>query len=201
VLHTELGDEIQFLGIALDADPEAAREWVDAADPRPTFPVLVDPAHRVAELYGLVNVPSTVWIDEAGRIARPPVIAPADDTFRDFSGVDSSVHHQQLRRWLATGELPFDDDEARDRQPVATEDEQLARAERRLAVWLLQRGHDDAAEAHFARAFELAPHDFTIHRGSMPLRGEDPFGMPFFDFWQRWEEAGRPGYGSADTNG
>ena len=48
--------------------------------------------------------------------------------------------------------------------------------------------------AHLARALELAPDDWTIHRGSMPVRGLDPFGQDFMDFYERWQAAGRPGY-------
>ena len=75
-----------------------------------------------------------------------------------------------------------------------------ARVERRLAAWLHRHGDDEAAVVHFDRAVQLAPLDFTIVRGSMPLRGDDPFGASFFEFWERWQEAGRPGYGAAEPD-
>ena len=71
--------------------------------------------------------------------------------------------------------------------------------ERRLAAWLHRHGHDDVAVAHFDRAVQLAPLDFTIARSSLPLQGESPFGEKFFDLWERWNDAGRPGYSSAET--
>jgi peroxiredoxin len=189
--------EIQIISISLDNSPDAAREWVDAA--APDYPVLLDANHTVAEQYGLYNVPSVVWIDEDGKVARPPVIAPGDDTWREFTSVDSSVHHDQLREWVRTGTLP--DDESAVSEHMASESPRLqqARAERRLGAWLARNGHESTALAHFERALELAPLDFTIVRGTMPLRDKDPFGEEFFAFWEEWEAAGRPGgYTSAD---
>ena len=176
--------------VALD-EVDAAREWIDAAGP--THPSLVDPDHLIAERLGITNVPSTVWIDEDDRVVRPPVIAPVDDLFRDFTGVDSSVHHDQLRAWVRDGIAP----PTREVQGPSAE-EQLARAERRLGAFLHRRGRDDRASVHFGRAAELAPMDWTIRRGTLPMLGDDPFGQTFFDFMGEWTEAGRPGYGAAD---
>ena len=172
------------------------RQWAVDEPPAPlTYPVLVDRDHALAELYDVVNVPSTVWIGEDGRIARPPVIAPADDKFKEFTQIDSTAHHAALRRWVRDGVAPLTPDQVRARREAPTPELQAARVERRLAMYLLRAGRPDLAETHLARALDLAPTDFTIHRGSMPVRGLDPFGQEFFDFWQRWEDAGRPGYG------
>ena len=185
------------IAVALDEDLDAIRQWARDEPKVPlTYPLLVDRDHVVAERYGIVNIPTTVWIDEHDRMVRPPSIAPADDTFRDFTHIDSSVHHTALRRWVLDGVAPLTDDEIRARQTPPDPDLQRARAERRLAAHLLRTGGRDHAERHLAAAMTLAPNDWTIHRGSMPMRGEDPFGQAFFDFYQGWEAAGRPGYGA-----
>lgn len=191
-------DGLDIVSVAMDDSAAAAQEWVDAADPTPTFPVLFDREHLLSELYGITNVPSVVWIDEDDHIVRAPVIAPGDDEFKAFTNIDSTVHHEQLREWVRTGHVPDDEAEVRASQQAPTEAEQLARLERRTGAYLAREGRTEAAERHFARAYELAPMDFTIRRGTLPLRGEDPFGEPFFDFYAEWEAAGRPGTGSAD---
>jgi uncharacterized membrane-anchored protein YjiN (DUF445 family) len=78
--------------------------------------------------------------------------------------------------------------------PADDEDLRRARALRRLAAWLHRHGHVELAEEQFQAAVDLAPLDFTIRRSSMPLRGKDPFGAEFFELWEEWNEAGRPGY-------
>src|SRR5262245_41343216 len=63
-----------------DGDP---LPWIQAASP--TYPVLIDREHRLAELYGVVNVPQAIWIDEAGRIVRPAESAGAYEGFRQMN--------------------------------------------------------------------------------------------------------------------
>ena len=77
--------------------------------------------------------------------------------------------------------IRFPEDEVRRRQLLPTAETQLARAERALAWRLHQRGRTEAARRHFERAGQLAPHDWTIRRGSMPIVGQNPFGPEFFE--------------------
>jgi peroxiredoxin len=194
-LQDELGDDVVVISVALDEDPDAVRHWAleDPAEPV-RLPVLVDRNHVIAERYGVINVPSTVWIDEGGTIVRPPAIAPGDDQFREFTNIDSEVHHDELRRWVRDGELPAQPAEVAKRQIDPSDDLQRARAERRLAMHLFRTGREDAAARHLQAAIDLAPNDWTIVRGSMPVRGLDPFGAEFFEFVEQWEAAGAPSY-------
>jgi thiol-disulfide isomerase/thioredoxin len=185
----QLSDELKAHGldivtVAVDEDPAEVRPWVQDG-----LPTVVDPEHRVSDVFGIAHVPSTVWLDEQGRVVKPPTIAPGDDQFQEFTQVPAAQHHDALRRWVRDGEVPAV-------ETVPEDDAQLraARAERRLAAWLHRHGHPDAAEEHFAAAVSLAPLDFSIRRGSMPLRGQDPFGTEFFALWEQWNDAGRPGY-------
>jgi peroxiredoxin len=190
-VQNELGPAgLSIFSVALDNSAEDARPWVEAGDAN--YPVVVDSAHETAERYGITNVPSTVWIDEAGLVVKPPTISPGDDQFRDYTKIDSARHHDALRRWVNDGEVP---EPATVASSPRTADEQLAQAERRIGAWLHGHGHVEAAAAHLARAVELAPWDWTVRRASIALRGEDPFlGGEFLAFWQEWDEAGRPGY-------
>jgi hypothetical protein len=50
--------------------PEASRAYIEAAAPE--HPSLLDPTHQMDALFGVVNIPNVVWIDETGTIVRPP---------------------------------------------------------------------------------------------------------------------------------
>ena len=70
-LRSELHPKgLEIVTVALDTGgADAVRPWLDAA--RPEHPALIDVAHVVDELLGIVNVPNAVWIDEEGMIVRP----------------------------------------------------------------------------------------------------------------------------------
>jgi peroxiredoxin len=182
---------LEAVAVSFDDSVEAAKPWVDEASL--SFPAAVDVNHRVAELFGVINVPSTLWFDEEGRMVRPPTIAPGDDRWREYTGVDADKHHNALRDWVLNDSV--DDSLMQRWSAPGAEDAGLARAHRRVGAWLHRQGKDDLAAMHFAEAKRLAPFDWTIRRGTMPLQGEDPFGQPLFDFWEEWEAAGKPSYG------
>lgn len=50
-------------------NPAHPRQWIDAA--APTHPSLIDTTHVTDELFGFINIPMAVWIDETGMIVRP----------------------------------------------------------------------------------------------------------------------------------
>jgi hypothetical protein len=178
--------------VALDKSPDDARPWIEAA--KPAHPSLIDVRHVLADLYNIVNVPTVLWIDERGRIVRPNDVAFGTDTFRHITGLDSAKSLAAIRAWVR-GELPaLPVERVRGLQSLPTPSGQQARAEFALARWLVEHGQPEVAERHFVRAGELAPHDFTIRRGSMPIRGIDPMGPHFRTMLQDWIAAGHPYY-------
>ncbi|CAI9401246.1 Thiol-disulfide oxidoreductase ResA [Nocardioides sp. T2.26MG-1] len=190
-LQEELADAgLRLFSVALDADPEDARPWIEQA--APTYPVAVDTAHVTAERYGITNVPSVVWVDEHDRIVKPPTIAPGDDQFVEFTQIESARHHDLLRAWVRDGTLPEVPDRA---AAERTDDEQLALAHRRIAAHHQRAGRTDAAKTQLALAQDLAPWDWTVRRGGIAMTGGDPFlGEEFTSFWEEWDASGRPGY-------
>ncbi len=72
VLRNELhplGLEVVTVSLELSG-PEASRPYIEAAGAQ--HPSLLDPTHQMDALFGVVNIPNVIWIDEAGVIVRPP---------------------------------------------------------------------------------------------------------------------------------
>jgi hypothetical protein len=166
------------LAIALDT-ADAARPWIEAA--KPAYPALIDRQHHVAALYGMVNVPEAVWIDENGRIVRPTETAGAYDGFRSRDPVTGTippdvaettarakrVYMEAVADWARNGAASrhaLDPATARERLRRPSDDAALAQTHFRLATWFLAKGEEARAVPHVAEARRLHPESWTIFR-------------------------------------
>lgn len=193
-MQDELSDyNFQVIAVAIDENVEAVRGFMEGI----TYPVLMDVDHVLTELYAISNVPSVVLIDENDTIVQPNWNAYATDTFKEYTGIDSGEQLDVIRRWAIDGTPMMTADEAKTAVGDLSADEEQARLHFRIANHLRGQGDDEGAARNFDRAGELAPHDWTIRRAMMPLRGGDPFGDEFFALAAEYQEAGRPFHGVA----
>ena len=54
--------------VAMDMRPADALGWIERA--APTHPSLIDTTHQTGHLFGFINIPMAIWIDENGVIVR-----------------------------------------------------------------------------------------------------------------------------------
>ena len=184
---------------------EHARQWIEAA--KAEYWCLIDTEHRVADLYGMVNVPQSVWIDEAGRIVRPPettgstdhfrrmdlktrTMAPEDQAARNAARV---AYLDAVKAWVTTGAHALPADAARRRLPANTPEIARAYAHFRLGVWLRGQGRTAEADRHLAEASRLHPESWNMWRQAADLDEVGKASGP--DFWKRVQALGdRPYY-------
>lgn len=197
MLQDELADhDFQVIAVAIDEDVDKVRAFTDGI----TYPVLMDAEHVLTELYAISNVPTVLLIDADDRIVQPNWNAFSTDTFRDFTGIDSGAQLDAIRRWVIDDEPLVTPDVARSAVGDLSADEERARLHFRIATTLRTRGDEERAALHFDRAAELAPHDWTIRRAAIPLRGGDPFGAEFVALNAEFTAAGRPYHGIASRS-
>jgi AhpC/TSA family len=210
-LYEELRDRrFVVLAVALDSGGAAsAGQWILAA--KPTYPCLIDERHVVAELYGMVNVPSAVWIDEAGWIVRPTEVAGASDAFRtqmdrktkqmSAEGIADrqrtrTAYLNALRDWTAKGTkstFVLSADTVRWRSSGPNAEHALAAAHFRLGQYLHAQGHRRAALPYFSEARRLHPGSWIYRRQTWELEEPGKAGGP--DFWSTVDALGdRPYY-------
>lgn len=185
-----------MIAVAIDEDDEKVAEFTDGI----TYPVLMDREHLLTELYAISNVPSVLLIDENDTIVQPNWNAYATDTFKDYTGIDSTEHLDAIRSWVIDGTPMMAPEEAREAVGDLSPAEEDARLRFRLANHFRLAGDEINAGRNFDLAAELAPHDWTIRRAMMPLRGGDPFGDEFFALAEEYNAAGRPFHGVASRS-
>lgn len=195
------------LAVAID-QPEAARPWIDAA--AAAYPSLIDRDHHLSDLYNLVNVPQAIWIDERGRIVRPPETAGSTDGFRamdrtQFTIPESVVAERNrvkalyldaVRDWAINGEKSIHALSTREvtaRLAAPAPEIADAHALFRLGQHLLRQGKTDEAAVHFAKAIELHPESWSIWRQTAEKDARGLAAGPAF--WARVDALGnRPYY-------
>ncbi len=182
---------LEIVAVALDTGGiEDARPWIEAA--RPEYPCLIDQAHIVDELFGIVNVPSGVWIDEQGLIVRPPETAyPRRPSFLDRAiptgatpdeviritevkklQVQADTYIAALRDWVAHGaesRFALKPDEVLRRSRPRPVEEANAAAHFEMGQHLHRLGRPADAIPHFRAASRLQPENWTYKRQAWSL--------------------------------
>jgi hypothetical protein len=210
-----LYDEVKdtgFVVLAVALDSGGARTtapWIHAA--KATYPCLIDERHVVADLYGMVNVPNAVWIDENGRIVRPAETAGSSDAFRSeldrttkqmsAAGLAErertrSAYFAAVRDWARKGPasaFALPRDEARRRLPGRTDDHARAAVNFRVGQHLHALGEREAALPYLAEARRLHPESWSYRRQTWELEEPGKAGSP--TFWAAVDALGdRPYY-------
>jgi hypothetical protein len=171
--------------VALDADPTWAHPFIDRAEP--THPSLIDRMHVTCELFGFVNVPMAVWIDEDGVLVRPAEAAAVERSpLRDMQipdGLPDRLHRMMVEvraikdpsaeyrdaivDWVEHGaDSPFalSPDEVVARSQPRSVDDARASACFELGEHLRERIGPEAAVPWWREAHRLDPGNWTYKR-------------------------------------
>jgi tetratricopeptide (TPR) repeat protein len=197
------GFELVTVGLDTLGD-RGCRAFMEAAEP--THPALIDSSHLLASAFGVVNIPSSVWINEEGMIVRPAEAAPAPplpdrgqmempagfpermvQIMTEAAKIpnDAEDYHQALRDWVAKGddsEYALSADEVINRSRPRDANVALGHAHFELASALETLGQHEAAVGHFREAHALVPDSWTFRRQAWSLE-PGPAG-PLARFWQ-----------------
>lgn len=206
-LRNELHPQgLELVTVGLDAlGAEGCRAFIEAADPN--HPSLIDRNHDLARLFGVINIPSSIWIDEDGRIVRPAEPAPAPPTGTARTPIqlppelpermhaimaeaakipnDAEAYHTALRDWVANGaksRYALSPEQVIARSRPRDPDVALGHAHFELATHHEAHGNHQAAIPHYREAHRLVPDSWTFRRQAWSLEG-DP-AAPLGRFWQ-----------------
>jgi hypothetical protein len=159
----------QDTGGAKDAGP-----WITAA--KPEFTALIDDRQVVTQKYGMVNVPTGVWIDEHGHIVRPNEVAFIDDRFKSFTNMESAPYIDAIRDWAANGAKSvyvLNEVELKARLKPKSDDRARADLDFGLAEYLYKTGKGVDAIPYFKEAQRLDPDNWNYKRQAWALADAD----------------------------
>lgn len=165
-VYSELRDKnFELIAAAQDTAPHAADRFYDRA--KATFTTLVDPEHQISALYQMVNVPTGVWIDEAGHIVRPPEVAYSKQYVVLGQKIGDDQYVPALRDWVLHGNessfvmsKPSLGAKLAPRSP----EKRLAELHFRLGAYLFAKGDRAGAREHWQMAQKLDVDNWNYHR-------------------------------------
>ena len=176
--------------VALDINPEHAKPWIALASP--THPSLIDTTHITDELFGFINVPMAVWIDENGMLVRPAEAASIERSalrdqevptglpprieqmYREVKSIpdDSEGYRSAILDWARNGAASkyamSPDEVVAASQPVSTNQARAAACFALGEHLHRTKGHD-AAVPWWREAHALYPENWTYKRQAWTL--------------------------------
>lgn len=196
-LYDELKDK-GFMVVAVAEESRGAdhaRPWIEQASS--SYWQLIDVEHRLSDLYNLVNVPQAIWIDEQGRIVRPPETAGSTDHFRRMNLETRTMAPEDqaarlaarqayldaVRDWVLTGKHALPARDARSGVPRVTDEIAEARTRFRLGVWLHTHGLKAEGDRQMDIASNLHPDSWSMWRQAADLDEVGKASGP--GFWKR----------------
>jgi hypothetical protein len=164
-IYEELkSDTFEIISVAQDTGGEAAAGSIfDEANV--TYTSIIDVNHRISALYNLLNVPSGVWIDEQGQIARINEGTYAKTHFDGAFGNDDYL--PIVRDWVAKGaasEYVWDRDKVIESIFQRTPEAERAQPAFRLGTYYFTSDNDTKAEQYWTLAQELDPNSWNYLR-------------------------------------
>lgn len=199
---------VELVAVGLDTlGDQGCRSFIEAA--QPAHPSLIDQHHVMADLFGVINIPSSIWIDESFQIVRPAEPAPAPPNpdraaaasaltgdipqrFKEMGAEvvkmtsDADTYHAALRDWVAQGAdsaYAMSPEQVVERSRPRSQAQAEGHAHFAMATHLELLGKHDAAIEHFRAAHRLVPDSWTFRRQAWSLEPVEAMG-PMARFWQ-----------------
>jgi hypothetical protein len=133
----------------------------------------------------MVNVPTAVWIDEQGRVVRPPEVAYSKEQKVLGNTIGDDRYIVGLRDWVANGEQSryvMSPEKLKQRLQTAPIALRRADAEFKLGTHFHAQGDADEAAVHWKAAQELNPDSWNYHRQQWSFDSKTAFGNWFRKF-------------------
>lgn len=196
-IFEELKDNnFHIISVAQDTGGEAAAGAIfDAANV--TYTAIIDVNHHISALYNLVNVPSGVWIDEQGNIARIN-----EGTYAQRHGSFGTDEYAPIvRDWAIKGadsEYVWDLDKVRENIIQRTPEAEQAQPAFRIGTYYFTRDNDAKAEQYWTLAQQLDPTSWNYLRQDLQYEEGGSAGPQWRERRVEMEAAGGSYYAPLD---